>query len=98
MDPMAAMGMGGYGMPGMPGMGGYGAAAVKAPAGGKGVKEMRAGDWSCPKCFDINYATRSVCRLCNTPKAMAGKQGGESNKYLEYSIQTETNSYLKTFF
>lgn len=72
MDPMAAMGMGAYGM-GMGAMG-YGAAVAKpAVPGAKpgGLKEMRAGDWSCPKCFDINYATRSVCRLCNTPKSMA---------------------------
>jgi hypothetical protein len=74
MDPMAAMGMGAYGMGAMGAMG-YGAATGKpAMGGGKpgGLKEMRAGDWSCPKCFDINYSTRTVCRLCNTPKSMAG--------------------------
>lgn len=63
MDAMSMGGMNMYG--GMPAAGGK---PMSAP------KEQRAGDWSCPKCFDINYATRSVCRLCNTPKAQVDMQ------------------------
>lgn len=67
---MGAMGaMGAMGMGAMGAMGGMG--APKAPP-----KEMRPGDWACVKCFDINYASRTVCRLCNTPKPPAGDQSG----------------------
>lgn len=67
MDPMAAM----YGLPQMP--------AAMPPMPGQKVgsvpKEARPGDWTCPKCFDIVYATRNACRLCNTPKPIPDPTG-----------------------
>jgi hypothetical protein len=52
---MGMMGMGG----GMMGMGGGGGAGV---SGGK-RPEARPGDWDCPRCYNLNFSSRSV-RAC----------------------------------
>jgi hypothetical protein len=49
---MGMMGMGG----GMMGMGGGGGAGV---SGGK-RPEARPGDWDCPRCYNLNFSSRSV--------------------------------------
>jgi len=36
-------------------------------SGGKGGKQMRPGDWSCPSCGDHNFAKNTLCRRCGTP-------------------------------
>lgn len=28
----------------------------------------RTGDWICPRCQDSNWATRNLCKTCNSPK------------------------------
>jgi len=33
----------------------------------KGLAERREGDWNCPTCGDVQFASRSVCRHCQTP-------------------------------
>ncbi|KAL6074989.1 Asparagine-rich protein (ARP protein) [Balamuthia mandrillaris] len=43
------------------------AAATTAIATGTGLTEIRAGDWLCPSCQDLNFASRAVCRKCRTP-------------------------------
>lgn len=52
-------------------------------------KETRPGDWTCPKCFDINYASRSVCRLCNTPKAMAADPMAQMSQMYGYGDMSQ---------
>eukprot|EP01087_Luapelamoeba_hula_P005989 TRINITY_DN1609_c0_g1_i1.p1 TRINITY_DN1609_c0_g1~~TRINITY_DN1609_c0_g1_i1.p1 ORF type:complete len:712 (-),score=90.34 TRINITY_DN1609_c0_g1_i1:19-2154(-) len=32
--------------------------------------EVRPGDWTCPNCHDINFASRTVCRKCNTDASL----------------------------
>ncbi len=52
------------------GRGGYG-------GGGGGWNSFRkAGDWDCPKCQDLNFASRSECRKCGAQKPARG-YGGE---------------------
>jgi len=35
---------------------------------GGGVEgNMKPGDWHCPSCKDLNFASRSVCRKCQSP-------------------------------
>jgi hypothetical protein len=29
---------------------------------------QREGDWTCPNCKDLNFASRVVCRRCSAPK------------------------------
>jgi hypothetical protein len=40
--------------------------------------EIRSGDWLCPMCRDLNFASRQVCRKCNTvrPDLAATSQFG----------------------
>merc|ERR1712013_254703 len=46
------------------GIGSYGPAAYGGPSkGGKG------GDWICPNCGDVVFASKPACRKCGTPKA-----------------------------
>lgn len=35
----------------------------------KEVSNMRAGDWVCPGCLDIQYARNASCRKCGAPKS-----------------------------
>eukprot|EP00746_Dinoflagellata_sp_MGD_P124835 gnl/MRDRNA2_/MRDRNA2_59470_c0_seq1.p1 gnl/MRDRNA2_/MRDRNA2_59470_c0~~gnl/MRDRNA2_/MRDRNA2_59470_c0_seq1.p1 ORF type:complete len:569 (+),score=116.93 gnl/MRDRNA2_/MRDRNA2_59470_c0_seq1:223-1707(+) len=39
-------------------------------------KEVPEGDWVCSKCNDIQFAKRTVCRMCNTPRYGGGWGGG----------------------
>ncbi|KAF4676536.1 hypothetical protein FOL47_005972 [Perkinsus chesapeaki] len=32
---------------------------------------LGAGDWDCPNCGDMNFASRQVCRKCGTPHSFA---------------------------
>jgi len=42
-------------------------AANNFPAQGRGGGK-HPGDWNCPSCDDLNFASRTQCRLCNAPK------------------------------
>jgi len=35
--------------------------------GGRGIQTPSPGDWFCPTCGDLNFATRPECRSCGTP-------------------------------
>lgn len=41
------------------------------PAIGVNVPPKNAGDWSCAKCNDLQFASRTHCRKCNEPKPPA---------------------------
>merc|ERR1712241_837909 len=43
-------------------------------AGGKGITPHggKPGDWSCPACGNLVYASKSACGKCNTPKPVGG--------------------------
>eukprot|EP01061_Rhynchopus_euleeides_P027222 TRINITY_DN4431_c0_g1_i1.p1 TRINITY_DN4431_c0_g1~~TRINITY_DN4431_c0_g1_i1.p1 ORF type:complete len:422 (+),score=84.32 TRINITY_DN4431_c0_g1_i1:44-1309(+) len=52
---------------------------VATPSGSAGVQQaigaqpqhpasMRAGDWKCSKCGDMQFGTRTICRMCATPR------------------------------
>lgn len=41
------------------------------PAIGVNVPPKHAGDWSCAKCNDLQFASRTHCRKCNEPKPLA---------------------------
>lgn len=48
--------------------------------GGGGIRDMRPGDWVCPKCQFHNFSSRGMCYKCNSPReggrAMGGGGGG----------------------
>lgn len=57
------------------GGGGGGAAAGGDATGGASGGASgggRPGDWTCPSCGDLVFASRSVCRMCATPKPSLG--------------------------
>jgi len=54
-------GMGG-GFPGGGVSGGFGAWQVRG-----GHHDVKPGDWYCPNCSDLNFASREFCRKCSTP-------------------------------
>ncbi|CAE8718558.1 unnamed protein product [Polarella glacialis] len=62
-SPAARRGGGGGG-------GGYG-------GGGGGGQESRPGDWDCPKCGAMVFASKSECFKCGEPKG-GGRGGGRS--------------------
>merc|ERR1712194_233094 len=33
---------------------------------------MKPGDWSCPTCGDLVFASKSACKMCGTTKQQAG--------------------------
>lgn len=37
---------------------------------------LAQGDWDCPQCGDMNFASRQVCRKCGTPHSFAASAGG----------------------
>merc|ERR1712151_548654 len=52
----------------LPGKGGK----PPTPPGGK------PGDWSCPNCGDLVFASKHACKMCGTPKpSMCGGKGWE---------------------
>eukprot|EP00462_Mataza_sp_D1_P001083 CAMPEP_0175092676 /NCGR_PEP_ID=MMETSP0086_2-20121207/2591_1 /TAXON_ID=136419 /ORGANISM="Unknown Unknown, Strain D1" /LENGTH=346 /DNA_ID=CAMNT_0016365557 /DNA_START=94 /DNA_END=1133 /DNA_ORIENTATION=+ len=61
--PPSAYGASPYGAP--PRFDPYGAGGGARPSV---PPTARPGDWACPKCYDVNYASRMECRLCHTPK------------------------------
>jgi len=46
---------------------------------GNGAVNVRPGDWHCPVCSDLNFASRKVCRKCQAPSPLAikGVVGGD---------------------
>ena len=40
-----------------------------------GRGNRRPGDWNCPECGDHQFATRTECRKCGTPKPTDGEDG-----------------------
>jgi len=62
-------GMGQFGMH-QSNFGGFSAGFGGRQQGGN--KGLKAGDWTCPGCYDLVYASRSSCRKCNTPKPIGG--------------------------
>jgi len=73
---------------GPPGKGGAGASTYGGgtfasttyngpPAGGgagTGYADMRAGDWHCPACFDLQFARNASCRRCGTLRPSAAPE------------------------
>lgn len=45
-------------------------------AGGMGSYEKKPGDWECPECYFANFASRTQCFKCSTPKGYGGFGGG----------------------
>lgn len=41
------------------------------------VHEKRAGDWECPECRFHNFASRTECFKCSTPKPAGEKMYGD---------------------
>jgi len=44
--------------------------------GSESPPNMRPGDWICPKCAEHNYASKTACRRCATPKPFGGNIHG----------------------
>lgn len=44
--------------------------------GGGGMRDMRPGDWSCPKCQFHNFSSRGMCYKCNSPRGGCRGVGG----------------------
>lgn len=45
---------------------------------GKGAKQWRDGDWMCSQCDNHNFASRSHCNRCKTPKEPPTRSGSAS--------------------
>merc|ERR1719416_381140 len=43
-----------------------------AGGGFAGGGDSRPGDWTCPKCFDLQFARNLNCRKCNEPRPAGG--------------------------
>lgn len=56
------------------GRGGGGGGGSYGGGGGKGVG--KPGDWDCPKCGAMNFASRVECFKCGAPKSSGGRGGG----------------------
>ncbi|KAL3147279.1 hypothetical protein ABBQ32_002769 [Trebouxia sp. C0010 RCD-2024] len=65
-------GGGGGGSYGGDGGGGFGGGGGGAPR----PKEARPGDWPCPNCNNICFASRDKCNRCDTPKPPGAGGGG----------------------
>jgi len=70
------MGGGGFGGGGGDGGSGYGGGF----GGGSGAPR-RDGDWNCPGCNALVFASKSECFKCHTPKPAAGGYGGAGAGY-----------------
>merc|ERR1719253_667386 len=46
----------------------------QAKGGGKG-KERRDGDWDCPECGKMVFASKDSCFSCGAPKPRGGSRG-----------------------
>jgi hypothetical protein len=49
--------------------------------GSGGGAPRRDGDWSCPGCNALVFASKSECFKCHTPKPAAGGCGGAGAGY-----------------
>lgn len=38
-----------------------------------------SGDWDCPQCGDMNFASRQVCRKCGTPHSFVASARPEGD-------------------
>ncbi|KAJ3413721.1 hypothetical protein HDV05_007624 [Chytridiales sp. JEL 0842] len=56
--------------------GGYGGGDRGGRGGGRGGFGGSDGDWSCPSCNNNNFARRTECFKCNTPKPGGSGGGG----------------------
>jgi len=54
---------------------------------GKGEKNKRAGDWVCPICQDLVFATKNECGMCGTPKDMV-LEGAAKDAAIEVAKDT----------
>ncbi|EER09619.1 Eggshell protein 2A precursor, putative [Perkinsus marinus ATCC 50983] len=54
-------------------------------AGGKGKSGRREGDWDCPACGDMNFASRVVCRKCGAAPSYGSAMGA-------YGVGSMSNS------
>merc|ERR1719221_777738 len=53
--------------------------------GGKGGPERRDGDWDCPQCGKLVFASKDECFSCGAPKPRgAGGGGGGRGGYDDY--------------
>jgi len=51
--------------------------------GGKGMgkgKDRKAGDWDCPECKFVNFASREQCMKCGTEKPQGGGRGRDDSR------------------
>ncbi|KAF4698169.1 hypothetical protein FOZ62_004604 [Perkinsus olseni] len=77
-DPYSSGGDPAGGMPMWPAWGGWGGwPGYYGKGKGGGGQVRRPGDWDCPNCGDMNFASRQVCRKCGTPHSFAASAGPE---------------------
>mmetsp|Transcript_75464 Transcript_75464/g.221254 ORF Transcript_75464/g.221254 Transcript_75464/m.221254 type:complete len:148 (+) Transcript_75464:73-516(+) len=43
---------------------------------GKSKEGGKPGDWTCPNCGDLVFASKDTCRMCGTPRSRKGALGG----------------------